>query len=448
MLDKNVNVENCDCEREQFGSRIGFLLACIGSAIGMGNIWMFPWRVGKYGGAAFLVPYLIFVLVFGTVGLVTEFSIGRMTKKGALGAFDRIVKAKGKSGGRLLGIIPIVGISFIAIGYAIVVGWVLKYLFLALSGQLLSLDPGAYFGGFTSGLEPIAWHLLAIVITLGVLVGGVTKGIERVNKIIMPSFFVLFAILMVRSITLPNAQAGIDYLLVPDWSFLAQPMTWVMAMGQAFFTVSLGGAGMLVYGSYISDDVDIPNSAVKTAAFDTLGALMAAFVVIPSVFAFNLDAAAGPPLLFISLPYVFQQMPMGSLFAILFFIAILFAAVSSLLNLMEAPIEAVMDMITCDRKKAGLIIGTGFFLVGIIMDLNIIDLGAWMDFASIYLVPLGAILAAVALYWIHGENQALEEINKGASKPLGGKFIAISKYGYVIVASLVFVLGIIFGGIG
>lgn len=435
-------------EREQFSSKIGFILACIGSAIGMGNIWMFPWRVGKYGGAAFLVPYLLFVLILGSTGLITEFSIGRLMKSGPIAAFRAIYEERGKSYGGILGIIPIVGISCIAIGYAIVVGWILKYLSLAMTGNLLTQDPGAFFGSFVTSSEPIAWHLLAIIFTISLLVTGVTNGIEKVNKIIMPGFFIMFFILMIRSITLPGASAGIRYLLIPDWSYLLQPMTWIMAMGQAFFTVSLGGAGMVVYGSYIGDDMDIPNSALNTAVFDTLGALIAAFVVIPPIFAFGLDPTAGPPLLFISLPLVFQQLPMGNLFAVLFFTSVLFAAISSLLNLLEAPIEALIEKMNLTRKTAGIAIGLSFFIIGLILDIGIIDLGNWMDFASIYLIPAGAIVAAFVLYWVYGADRALEEVNKGAKVKLGQGFTFLGKYVYTIVAVFVLVLGVIYGGIG
>lgn len=187
--------------------------------------------------------------------------MGLFTKKGAIGAFDQILRMKNLSIGKWIGSIPIIGVSFIAIGYAVVVGWILKYLMLALFGKLLSIDPSMYFGQFVQSLEPIGWHLFAVVITMVIMIANVSKGIERVNKIVMPGFFFIFFILMVRSVTLDNAIIGIKYLMVPNWSYLLQSMTWIMAMGQAFFTVSLSGATMLVYGSYISEKEDIPNSA-------------------------------------------------------------------------------------------------------------------------------------------------------------------------------------------
>jgi NSS family neurotransmitter:Na+ symporter len=414
----------------------------------MGNIWLFPWRVGKYGGAAFLVPYLFFVLVFGTVGLITEFSLGRFTRKGITGAFEFILNKKKGSSLKHLGIISIIGVSFISIGYAVVVGWVLKYLSLAMTGELLNINATNYFENFVSSQEPIAWHFLAIALTICILVAGVSKGIERVNKVIMPGFFILFFILMIRSLTLNNAMVGINYLLVPDWSYLLKPITWIMALGQAFFTASLSGTTMVVYGSYIREDQDVTVAAINTAVFDTLGALMAAFVIIPAVFSFGLDPTMGPPLLFISLPLVFQQMPFGNLFAILFFIAILFAAISSLISLVEPAIESLLNSTRWSRIKTSLFVGFIFFLIGILLDLHILNLSTWMDYASIYLLPLGAMLVALLFYWIYNPNDALKEINKGAKRPVGKTFILLAKYGYVIIAITVLILGIIYGGIG
>lgn len=446
-MSSNKNNLN-DNQRDTFSGKFGFILACIGSAIGMGNIWMFPWRVGKFGGAAFLIPYFLFVFILGTTGLIEEFALGRTTKRGALGALKAIFEEKNIPGAAVLGYIPVVGGAGIAIGYAVVVGWTLKYLVAALQGTLLNVNAGEYFGGFAGTMNAFPWHIAAVILTLLILARGVSQGIEKVNKIIMPAFFILFIILMIRSLTLTGAKAGIEYLLVPDWSYLAKPITWVMALGQAFFTVSLGGSGMVAYGSYIKDDVDIPSSAVNTAVFDTLGAMIAAFTIIPAVFAFGLDPTAGPPLLFISLPMVFQQMAFGHLFAIVFFIAIIFAAVSSLMNLVEIPTEAIIHRFNISRKKASVIMGIIMIAVGapIVLDVNL--LGKWMDACSIYILPLGAIITAIAFFWVYGMDRAREQINLGAKKPLGKWFNFVGKYVFVLVAIVVFVLGIIYGGIG
>lgn len=448
MISDNKNKENACEQRENFSSKVGFIMACIGSAIGLGNIWMFPWRVGKYGGAAFLVPYFIFVFLLGTIGLMGEFAFGRTMKKGPIGAFKAVFDEKKLPFGSTIGTIPVIGGTAVAIAYAIVVGWIFRYFISAMQGKFYNVNIPEFFGSFAGQSASIPWSLLAVCLTLIILIIGVSKGIERINNYIMPGFFILFIILMIRSVTLEGAKAGIEYLLIPDWSYLVKPITWVMALGQAFFTVSLGGAGMVVYGSYIRDDVDIPSSAFNTALFDTLAAMIAAFVVIPAVFAFNLDPTAGPPLLFITLPMVFKEMPFGHLFSILFFAAIMFAAVSSLINLMEIPVEAVMDKFKIGRKKATIIVAALIFIIGLPLSTNIQLFGQWMDVASIYIVPLGAVLASITFFWIYDIDRAREKINIGAVKPIGKWFEPLAKYMFVIIAVAVLVLGILYGGIG
>ncbi|MGL5719031.1 MAG: sodium-dependent transporter, partial [Paraclostridium sp.] len=294
-------------KRDTFSTKVGFILACIGSAVGMGNIWMFPYRTGQFGGGAFLIPYLLFVIILGYTGLVGEFAFGRMTQTGPVGSFEKAMKSRGKKGGALIGIIPVIGAFGIATGYAVVVGWFIRFLFGSLSGAMLGAnDSGAYFGEIAGSFGSVGWHFLALTITALILILGVANGIEKVNKIMMPIFFILFLIILVRVVTLPGAMEGIKYILVPKWEFISQPKTWIYALGQAFFSLSLAGSGMIVYGSYLKRDIDIPNCAKKTAFFDTVAALIAALVIIPAVFAFGLDPTAGPPLLFITLPMVFK----------------------------------------------------------------------------------------------------------------------------------------------
>ena len=252
----------------KFGSRLGFILASVGSAVGMGNIWMFPYRVGQYGGAAFLIVYFGFILLFGLVGLSGEFAFGRLTGTGPIGSYGYALKTRGKKGGALLGAIPLIGSLGIAIGYAIIVGWVLRYLFGSLSGVMMGMEAEVYFSQATGHFGSVPWHFMVVAITMAVLVGGVLKGIEKVNRIMMPAFFILFIIIAVRVFFLDGALAGYEYLLIPRWELLLKPETWVMAMGQAFFSLSITGSGMIIYGSYLDKKEDIPKAAMTTALLD------------------------------------------------------------------------------------------------------------------------------------------------------------------------------------
>lgn len=439
-------------QREEFRTRLGFIVACIGSAVGMGNIWMFPYRTGKFGGAAFLIPYFIFVILLGFSGVIGEMAFGRSVKAGPLGAFASAMEMrfgeKSRKWGKLIGMIPVIGSLGIAIGYSVVVGWFLKYLFAALTGQLTKIeDMGSYFGSLAVSFGSIGWQMLGLGLTFLIMILGVTKGIEKMNKLMMPVFFIFFIILLVRVATLPGALDGYRYLLVPSWEQLGNIKTWVYALGQAFFSLSLAGSGTIVYGSYLKKDIDVVGCAKNVAFFDTCAALLAGMVVIPAVFAFQLDVASGPPLMFITLPAVFQQMPFGGLFAIIFFVAVLFAAITSLMNLFETPIEALQQQFSLSRGWAVGIIAVISAAVGIFIESGD-AVGAWMDAVSIYIIPLGALLAGIMFFWVCPKGYARKQVELGASKSLGKWFEPVTKYVFVGITLIVYVLGIFFGGIG
>ena len=438
--------------RDEFRTRLGFIVACIGSAVGMGNIWMFPYRTGKFGGAAFLIPYFIFVILLGFSGVIGEMAFGRGVKAGPIGAFSKAMEMrfgeKAKTCGKVIGMIPVIGSLGIAIGYSVVVGWFLKYLCSAVAGSLTKVeDMGAYFGELAVDFGSVGWERLGLALTVLIMVLGVTKGIEKMNKIMMPVFFIFFIILMIRVATLPGASDGYRYLFVPEWEKLGDIKTWVYALGQAFFSLSLAGSGTLVYGSYLKKDIDIVGCAKNVAFFDTCAALLAGIVVIPAVFAFGLDVASGPPLMFITLPAVFQKMPFGGLFAVIFFVAVLFAAITSLMNLFETPIEALQEQFRLSRKAAVGVIALVSAVIGVFIESGD-SVGAWMDVVSIYIIPLGALLAGIMFFWVCPKGYARSQVEMGAKKPLGRWFEPVTKYIFVGITLVVYVLGIFFGGIG
>ena len=436
--------------RDAFTSRTAFVIACVGSAIGVGNIWLFPYRLAEFGGAAFLIPFFIFVALLGLSGVIGEMAFGRMCKSGPIGAFGTAVKMRFgeqyERVGRAIGIIPMLGSLALAIGYSVVVGWLIKYLFGSFTGSILTGDVAAEFGSIAGNFGSLPWHLAALAITFVVMGFGISKGIERINKVMMPLFFVLFVILLVRVALLPNAGEGYKYLLVPEWEALANPKTWVYALGQAFFSLSLAGSGTLVYGSYLKKDVDVVNSAATVAIFDIISALLAALVVVPAVFAFNVDLSAGPALMFITLPTVFEQMPAGQLFAILFFMAVLCAALTSLVNLFETPIESLENRFHVSRSVAVSIVALVAAGVGIFIE-SADSIGTWMDVVSIFMIPLGALLAAIMFFWVCPKGTARKQAQIGRDKKIGSWFEPLTKYVFVGITAVVYVLGIFFGGI-
>ena len=435
-----------DNSERKFQSKLGFILTCVGSAVGMANIWAFPYRVGKYGGAVFLLIYFMFIALFSYVGLSAEYLIGRRAGTGTLGSYEYAWNEKGKGKlGYTLAYIPLLGSMSIAIGYAIISGWVLRTFGAAVTGKILEVDTAEFFAQATQGnFVILPWHVAVIVITL--LFAGASS-IEKTNKIMMPAFFVLFFILAVRVAFLPGAIEGYKYLFVPDWSYLFNVETWVNAMGQAFFSLSITGSGMIVCGAYLDKKEDIVNGALQTGIFDTLAAMIAAFVVIPASYAFGYPAGAGPSLMFMTIPAVFKQMPFGHVLAILFFISVVFAAVSSLQNMFEVVGESIITRFKMSRKTVIFLLAIVSLVIGIFIEPEN-KVGPWMDVVTIYIIPFGAVLGAISWYWILKKESYMEEINEGSKVKRSDAYYTVGRYIYVPLVLVVFVLGLIYHGIG
>ena len=420
-----------------FSSRWGFILSAVGSAVGMANVWGFPAKMGANGGGAFLVSYLIFVALFSVCGLSAEYAIGRRSRTGTLGSYRNAWATRseklGKAGG-LLGWLPLAGSMCIAIGYAVIVAYVLKAFLQSITGELMQVETAAWFESFsTTHYSVVPFHVIVVVGTLLTLLLG-AKSIEKSNRIMMPVFFIIFAVLAVRVAFLPGAAAGYRFMFTPDWSMLKNPMTWVWAMGQAFFSLSVTGSGMIVYGAYLDEKEDVVYVAVRTAIFDTIAALVAALVIIPACFAYNLDVGAGPSLLFVTLPRILQDVPFGRLFAIILYTAMVFAGVSSLQNMFEAVGESLQHRFPRLSRNWVLVL---LCVVCLGFGLNmepIFKWGPWMDIVSIYIIPIGATLGAVSWFWVMKKDDLLEEINKGAARLHGSLWHNAGRYLYVICA--------------
>ena len=427
-----------------FKSTVGFVLACVGSAVGMGNIWMFPYRLGQYGGAAFLIPYLIFITLFGLVGLSAEFALGRMAKTGTLGAYAYCWKNKF---GKYIGWLPLLGSLGIAIGYSVILGWVFRSIQGVVTNELLTNSIPAFFTNMTQSFSNVPCHFLVLFITCLLLFTSATNAIEKVNKILMPAFFILFIFLAIRVSLFDGAIEGYKFLFVPKWEYLLNKETWIMAMGQAFFSLSITGSGMIVYGAYLKDDVDIPKASMQTAVFDTIAAMLAALAIMPAVFSFGIDPVSGPSLMFLTLPEVFKQMPLGNFFALFFFISVAFAGITSLINMLEAVCESWQNRFHISRKKAVLLCGIITFIVSVCIENGDI-VGKWMDVVTIYIIPFAALLGAITIYYVLGWNDLKQELDKGRKKPVGPTFKFLGKYVYVFLAIIILILGILYNGIG
>ena len=418
----------------KFSTRWGFVLSAVGSAVGMANVWGFPAKLGSNGGGAFLFAYLIFIALFSVVGLSAEYAIGRRSKTGTLGSYKNAWatrgKLMGKSGG-VLGWIPLAGSMCIAIGYAVIISYVFKAFWSSVSGELMKVTTQDWFNGFSGkDYSVVPFHIIVVVGTLLTLLFG-AKSIEKTNKIMMPIFFFVFVILAIRVAFLPGASEGYKFMFTPDWSVLSKPMVWIWAMGQAFFSLSVTGSGMIVYGAYLGDKEDVVGVAIRTAIFDTIAALVAALVIIPACFAYGSQVDAGPSLLFVTLPRILQDIPLGRVFAIFLYIAMIFAGVSSLQNMFEAVGESLQTRFPkLGRLWILVIISVICLGFGIGME-SISKWGPWMDIVSIYIIPIGATLGALSWFWIMKKNALLDEINKGSLTHHGSTWYYIGRFVYV-----------------
>ena len=445
--------ETTVAKRDGFKSKWGFILACIGSAVGMGNIWRFPIMVTQFGGLTFLIPYFIFVVLIGSTGVIGEFALGRSAKAGPIGAFGKCTELRTgkKNVGEMIGIIPIIGSMALAIGYTVVMGWIFKYTFMSFSGSLFAMGQDMSIIGptfDTISVSNLPWIIVAVVVAFAIMAIGVSGGIEKANKVMMPVLFVLFIALGIYIFTLPGASEGYKFIFTLKPAGLANIKVWVFAFGQAFFSLSVAGNGSVIYGSYLPENESIPSSARNVAIFDTLAALLAAFVIIPAIAASGIDmgsVSAGPGLMFVYLVNVINGMPGGRIVGIIFYVCVLFAGVSSIINLYEAPVATLQEKFGLKRVPAtGIILAIGCVVAIFIQAIT----SQWMDVVSIYICPLGAFLAGVMFFWVAGKKYVLEHVNQGAGKPIGGWFYPVAKYAYCILAVAALVFGAFYGGIG
>ncbi|MBN4050654.1 MAG: sodium-dependent transporter [Alkaliphilus sp.] len=442
-------------QREQWSSRLGFVLAAAGSAIGLGNLWRFPYMAGQNGGGAFVAVYLGLLVLVGFTIMLAELTLGRYTQLNAIGAYKKISEKWAWVGA--LGVLA--GFMILSF-YSVVGGWVINYVIKALTGAFNTADMDALGGMFgsmiTNPFSPIFYHAIFMILTLGIVLGGIKGGIEKYSKILMPALFVMLFAIMLRSVTLPGAMEGVKYFLVPDWNAIDGGVI-LAALGQVFFSLSLGMGCMVTYGSYIKKDENLLKSALSVPLLDTGAALLAGLAILPAVFAFGFDPAEGPGLVFVTLPAVFSQMPLGGLFGVAFFLLVLFAALTSAISLLEVVVAYVIDEWKWTRKKATLVIAGVIFLVGVPASLSI---GPWsgfhilpnmgifdtLDFISgKVLLPLGGMLLAIFLGWVWGmENAIKEATNDGKLNfALAGVWTILIKYIAPVAIAVVFVQGII-----
>lgn len=409
-------------KRSTFSGKLGFVLSAAGASVGLGNIWRFPYLAAKYGGGIFLLVYIILALTFGYSIIIAETSLGRMTKKSPVGAFQSFGKSKARSfGGWINAIIPILIVPY----YSVIGGWVIKYLFEYLRGNAQTLASDGYFSSFISnGLSTEICFIVFTFFTLGIIYAGVRNGIERVSKFMMPILVVLSVIIAIYSTTRPGALDGVKYFLIPNFAHFSW-MTVVSAMGQMFYSLSIAMGILITFGSYMKKETSIEDSTQHVEIFDTAIAIMAGLMIIPAVFAFSGGdpdtLQAGPALMFITIPKVFANMGFGTGVGILFFLLVLFAAVTSSIALTESAVSTFEDELHWSRKKSTVFMGIIMILLGTLSCLgygplaNVTIIGMqFLDFfdflTNSVMMPIAAIATCLFVSRVVGVEKIEEEV--------------------------------------
>ncbi|WP_036480177.1 sodium-dependent transporter [Nitratireductor basaltis] len=436
--------------REHWSSKMGFILAAAGSAVGLGNIWRFPYVTGENGGGAFLLIYLAIVFTIGLSLLVAELLIGRSTQRDAARAF------KESAGGAwpLVGYMGILTAFLILSFYIVIAGWTVAYTVKSLTGTILASgteEVGAVFTGFISDpIEPVIYTAIFLALTVFVVLGGVASGIERAARYLIPILFIILLVLAARSVTLDGAGEGLSFFLKPDFSKVGWD-TFLAALGQAFFSLSLGMGAMITYGSYMRRDDAIVGSAASVATLDALVAVLAGFVVLPAVFAFGAEPSAGPGLTFITLPSIFAQMPFGAFFSALFFFLLAIAALTSAVALFEVVVSYFSAGDPARRKPVTLWVSLASFVLAIPTSLS---MGVWSGytiggkplldaldfFTNNITMPLGGLLIAIFAGWVL-RRQVVQEL--GASGTLVGAWQFVIRFVAPVAIAVILIAGLI-----
>mgnify|MGYP001047999959 FL=1 len=438
--------------RSMFSGKLGFVLSAAGASVGLGNIWRFPYLAAKYGGGIFLLIYILLALTFGYTMIVAETSLGRMTRKSPVGAFASFTKSHTlKAGGWINAIIPILIVPY----YSVIGGWVIKYLFEYICGNGTKLAEDGYFSMFISdGMSAEICFVIFALITLTIIFAGVRNGIERVSKFMMPILVVLSVIIAIYSVTRPGALKGIQYFLVPNLENFSW-MTVVSAMGQMFYSLSIAMGILVTFGSYMKKETSIENSTRNVEVFDTAIAIMAGLMIIPAVFAFSggdpNTLQAGPSLMFITIPKVFASMGLGTAVGILFFVLVLFAAVTSSIALTESAVSTFEDELHWNRKKSTVVIGIIMLALGTLSSLGYGPLDAvkilgmqFLDFfdflTNSVMMPIAAIATCLLVSRVIGVDRIEEEMTqKGGTFRRKKIFVMMIKYLCPVFAAIILI---------
>ncbi len=428
---------------ETWSSSLGFILVSVGSAVGIGNIWRFPYLAGQNGGAAFLIPYLLSVIIFGIPLMLLEFAAGRRFRASLLGTFERIDKRV-----KWLALVPLLMGAGVLSYYVVIAGWTLCYFFLSLTGNFTE------FASFSQTSWSLFGALAVIAATAFVLLGGIRSGIERANKLMISMLFVCLLVMVFEALSLPGAWKGVEFYLKPDFSALGKPDVWLIAVSQIIFSLSVGYGILLTYGAYGRKDENLPRSTAVIAGADTIVAFLGGLMIFPIVFAFGMNPAEGPSLAFSTMPQIFARMGFGWLFGGIFFLLLFFAALTSSISMLQVYVKLVEEKAGWDRRKAVLLCAGALAIAAIPSALSYTGFGFQingarfldaMDFAiGTVLAPLSALAMCIGIAWFWKERDFIKELNRNAKFALGPAVVFLLKHVIPLALMLLF-LAFVFG---
>ena len=415
-------------ERERLGSRLGFILLSAGCAIGCGNVWKFPWMCGQYGGGGFVLIYILCLLLLGLPVMTMEFAVGRAAQASPIHMYQKLER-KGQKW-HLHGYIAFFGNIALMAFYTVVTGWIIYYFVRFLTGRTEDLG---FVTMITNPGVNVTYLAVTVIVAFGILCFNLQGGLERITKYMMTLLMVLMVVLAVHSATLSGAAEGLKFYLVPDFSKITGTVI-VGAMNQAFFTLSVGMGSMAIFGSYIGKEQSLLGESANVIVLDTFVAIVAGLIMFPACYTYGLEVNAGPSLLFVTLPTILQDIPMGRLFAIILYLAMIFAGVSSLQNMFEAVAESLLHKFPKLSRTAVLAILCVLCLgIGIFME-PISKWGPWMDLVSIYIIPIGATLGAISWFYVMKKDELLAAVNTGSKKERGALWYNVGRFVYVPLA--------------
>ncbi len=444
-------------DRDSFSSKFGVIAAAAGSAIGLGNIWRFPYVAGENGGGAFLLIYLLFIAAIGIPVMMSEFVIGRTAQLNAVGAFKKITPGKKW---HLIGLLGVVSAFIILAFYTVVAGWTLEYLVQSVKWMLTSSEIGfaemnneevrgffsSHYENFVAGIwRPLIWFAVMMILTGSIVISGVKNGIEKYAKILMPILLVLLLVLVIRSLTLEGAREGMLFLFKPDFNTIREaPLKIIVeALGQAFFSLSIGMGTLITYGSYINKKENLASTAVSVAFADTAIAIVAGMAIFPAVFAFGISPDSGPDLVYITLPVIFQSMSGGLIWAFMFFLLLCFAALTSTISVMEVIVAYFSEQLKMSRKKAAILTMISVSFLGILCTVSS-DVFGLFNASPDLLLPLGGFFIVVFIGWFLSKESTRDELSSGAKYKIGYYriFMFLVKFVAPLAIALLFALGV------